>query len=172
MILPFEDVYPAVGTDVFVADDAKVIGRVTLGARTSVWYGCVLRGDVGTIHIGDDTNIQDLTVVHVTGERFNTRIGNRVTVGHRAILHGCTIHDDALIGMGAIVLDGAVVERGALVGAGALVPPGKVIPAGTMALGSPAKVIRELGEDAMVAHRESAAHYVEIAASHRMLLEP
>ena len=109
MILSFDGVDPDIGEDVFVADDAKVIGRVTIGDRSSIWYGCVVRGDVGTIVIGDETNIQDLTTIHITGERFNTRIGSRVTVGHRAILHGCTIEDDVLIGMGAIVLDGAVV---------------------------------------------------------------
>jgi carbonic anhydrase/acetyltransferase-like protein (isoleucine patch superfamily) len=171
MILSFDGVDPDIGEDVFVADDAKVIGRVTIGDRSSIWYGCVVRGDVGTIVIGDETNIQDLTTIHITGERFNTRIGSRVTVGHRAILHGCTIEDDALIGMGAIVLDGAVVEKGALVGAGALVAPGKVIPAGTMALGSPARVIKELGPEALPAHRESAQHYVENAQAHAKLFD-
>ena len=171
MILSFDGVEPDLGDEVFVADDAKVIGKVTIGARSSIWYGCVVRGDVGTIEIGEETNIQDLTTIHVTGGEFDTKIGSRVTVGHRAIIHGCTIEDDVLIGMGAIVLDGAVVEKGALVGAGALVAPGKVIPAGTLALGSPARVVKNLGEDALEAHRASAQHYVENGRAHAKLFE-
>ena len=171
MILPFDGVDPDLGDEVFVADDAKVIGKVTIGARSSIWYGCVLRGDIGTIEIGEETNIQDLTTIHVTGGQFDTKIGSRVTVGHRAIIHGCTIEDDALIGMGAIILDGAVVEKGALVGAGALVAPGKVIPAGTMALGSPARVVKTLGEGALDAHRASAQHYVENGREHAKLFK-
>jgi gamma-carbonic anhydrase len=163
MIRPFGDVSPRREGGVFVADTAVVIGDVTLGRDTSIWFGCLVRGDVHHIVIGAETNIQDLTVVHVTGGRHATAIGDRVTVGHRAILHGCTVEDRCLIGMGAIVLDGAVVERGAIVAAGALVPPGARIPAGMLAMGSPAKVVRAVTPEEDASIDDSAAKYVLLA---------
>ncbi|MBI5480450.1 MAG: gamma carbonic anhydrase family protein [Deltaproteobacteria bacterium] len=143
-----------------------VIGDVGLGLDSSVWFGCVVRGDVHRIVVGAETNLQDLTVVHVTGGLHATSIGDRVTVGHRAILHGCTVHNRCLIGMGAVVLDGAVVGTGAIVAAGALVPPGGSIPPGTLAVGAPARVVRPVtaAEDASI--DESAAKYVELARRH------
>jgi gamma-carbonic anhydrase len=163
VIRPFGPVWPRVDGAGFVADTAVVIGDVALGRDTSVWFGCLVRGDVHRIVIGAETNIQDLTVVHVTGGLHATTVGDRVTVGHRAILHGCTVHDRCLIGMGAIVLDGAVVGPGAIVAAGALVPPGATIPPGMLAMGSPARVVRPVTptEDASI--DESAAKYVELA---------
>jgi carbonic anhydrase/acetyltransferase-like protein (isoleucine patch superfamily) len=169
MIRPFETAWPRLEGASFVADTAVVIGDVALGRDTSVWFGCLVRGDVHRITIGAETNIQDLTVVHVTGGRHATAIGDRVTVGHRAILHGCTIHDRCLIGMGAIVLDGAEVGPGAIVAAGALVPPGASIPPGMLAMGSPARVVRAVtaAEDASI--DESAATYVALARRYAAL---
>lgn len=161
---------PQLGTGVFVAPDATVIGRVTLGAHSSIWYGCVVRGDVEAIQIGARTNIQDLSVIHVTGEGFPTHVGDDVTVGHRAILHGCTIGDHVLVGMGAIVLDGAIVESHSLIGAGALVAPGTHIPSGVLALGAPARVVRALSAKEQQNIASSGAHYVELAAEHARML--
>jgi len=152
----------------WVAPGATVIGNVVLGAGSSIWYGCVLRGDNDRITIGAETNIQDLTVIHVdTG--FPCRIGARVAVGHRAILHGCTIGDGALIGMGAILLNGAVVEAGAVVAAGALVPEGRVIPAGMLAMGSPARVVRPVDPALALRRDETWRHYLEQASRHRQM---
>ena len=163
MIRPFGDIRPRIDGSAFVADTAVVIGDVALGRDTSVWFGCLVRGDVHRIAIGAETNIQDLTVVHVTGGLHATAIGDRVTVGHRAILHGCTVQDRCLIGMGAIILDGAVVETGAMVAAGALVPPGARIPAGMLAMGSPAKVVRAVTAEEDASTDDSAAQYVALA---------
>ncbi|MEZ0313236.1 MAG: gamma carbonic anhydrase family protein [Myxococcota bacterium] len=169
MITTYQGIAPDLGRDVFVAPSADVIGRVTLGDEASIWYGCVVRGDVGTITIGARTNIQDLSVVHVTTGTADTVIGADVTVGHRAILHGCTVHDLALIGMGAILLDGSVVETECLVGAGSLVSPGTRIPRGSLAIGSPARVIRPLRDAELAMLRNSAATYVSLANEHRAL---
>jgi carbonic anhydrase/acetyltransferase-like protein (isoleucine patch superfamily) len=147
---------------VFVAPGATVVGEVTLGERSSVWFGSVLRGDGAPITIGAHTNIQDLTLVHVD-EDAPTVVGDRVTVGHRAIVHGCTIGDDCLIGMGAIVLSKAVVGAGSLVGAGALVTEGQVIPPGSLALGAPARVLGPLKDSHRQAIAEGAKHYAELA---------
>lgn len=149
----------------WVAPGAIVIGDVELGADSSVWYGCVLRGDNDRIVIGAGSNIQDLTMIHVDAG-FPCRIGARVSVGHRAILHGCTVHDGALIGMGAILLNGAVVEAGAIVAAGALVPEGRIIPAGMLAVGSPARATRPVDE-ALARRRDGTwSHYVQQARRH------
>lgn len=166
MILEYQGVAPRLGRDVFVADGATVLGRVGLGDGASVWYGCVLRGDVGSIEVGARTNVQDLSVVHVTGGKFDTRIGADVTVGHRAILHGCTVEDLVLVGMGAILLDGVHVERECLIGAGAVVTPGTRIPRGSLALGSPARVVRALRSEELQQIRDSGAHYVALARTH------
>jgi carbonic anhydrase/acetyltransferase-like protein (isoleucine patch superfamily) len=126
----------------------------------------VVRGDVNSIRIGARSNLQDLCVVHVTRDRFATRIGDEVTVGHRAVIHGCDVADGALVGIGAVVLDGARIEANALVAAGALVAPGSVIPAGTLAMGVPAKVVRDLRDDEVQAQRARTLHYVELAREH------
>ncbi|MFN2547504.1 MAG: gamma carbonic anhydrase family protein [Myxococcales bacterium] len=166
MIKPFGPHQPQLGANAWVADSATVIGDVTLGPRASIWYGAVIRGDVEKIRIGADTNIQDNSVIHVDSSGYATIVGDRVTVGHRVVLHGCTIKDGALIGIGAIVMNGAEVGEGALVAAGALVPPGAKIPPGVLAVGSPAKVKRPLTEEEKEDLRESARHYVELAAEH------
>ena len=167
MIQPFEGKTPVIGEQVFVADNATVIGDVRLSEHVSIWHGSVLRGDVGTISIGPRTNIQDLTVIHVTGGTFDTTIGADVTVGHRVMLHGCTVGDLVLIGMGAILLDGSVVESETVVGAGSLVTPGMRIPEGSVAMGSPARVVRKLTEAERENLRASAAGYVQLAARYR-----
>ena len=141
LVFSFDGKSPRFGREVFIAPNATLIGDVELGDESSVWFGCVLRADVGMIRIGARTNIQDLACAHMTGGINHLTIGDDVTVGHGAILHGATIDDECLIGMGAIVLDDAVIGKGSVIGAGALVPPRTIIPAGSLALGNPARVI-------------------------------
>ena len=162
-VIPFGSKMPRIAEDVFVAPGAHVIGDVEMGTQGSVWFGSQVRGDVHYIRIGDRVNIQDNSVIHVTTDTNPTIIGNDVTVGHRVILHGCTVHDGALIGMGAIVMDRAVVGEGALVAAGSLVVEGTEIPAGMLAMGSPAKVRRALKAEERAYLRYAAEHYVNIA---------
>ena len=162
-IRPFDGKHPTIGADTFVADNATIIGDVVIGARTSVWYGVVLRGDVFHIRIGDETSIQDNAVIHVTSGRHATIVGNRVTVGHSVVLHGCTVEDECIIGMGAIVMDRAVIGRGSIVGAGALVTPGTVIEPGQLVVGSPARAKRPVTAEELTFIRLSAAHYVDLA---------
>ncbi|MEM0961802.1 MAG: gamma carbonic anhydrase family protein [Bacteroidota bacterium] len=154
---------PRIGREVFVAESAAVIGDVTLGDGASIWYGASLRGDVHWIEVGAGSNVQDNATVHVTRGVHPCRIGTGVTIGHNAVVHGCTIEDDVLIGMGAVVLDGAVIGHGSLVGAGALVTGGTVIPPGSLVLGSPARVVRQLDEAEIDATRANATHYVRMA---------
>lgn len=168
-IYPFNDVRPTIGADVFIAPNATIIGDVEIGAGSNIWYNAVLRGDVQCIRIGRDTNIQDGTIVHVSTGGNGTHIGDRVTVGHAAILHDCTVEDDAYIGMQACVMDGVVVEKGAFVGAGALVTPGKRVLSGQLWAGRPAKYVRDLTEDDYKTMRWSAPHYVALAKKHAVL---
>ena len=149
----------------FVAPGATVVGEVTLGEHASVWFGTVVRGDGAPITIGAHTNLQDLTLVHVD-EDAPAVVGARVTVGHRAIIHGCTIEDDCLIGMGAIVLSHARVGAGSLVGAGALVTEGQVIPPGSLAVGAPARVLGPVKENHRAAIVDGAKHYAELAQAY------
>lgn len=146
----------------WIAPDATVIGKVHIGRNVGIWFGVVIRGDNDPIVIGADTNVQEHSIMH-TDAGFPLTIGAGCTIGHRAILHGCTIGDNSLIGMGAIVLNGAVIGRNSLVGAGALVTEGKVFPDNSLIVGSPAKAIRTLDENAIEGLRHSAAHYVENA---------
>lgn len=163
----YEGIWPKLGDDVFIAEGAKVIGDVHIGDEANIWYNCVVRADVEPIHIGARTNIQDLTVIHVTGDEHATEIGDDVTVGHRAILHGCTVDDESLIGMGATLLDGVHVEENCLIGADALLTPGTHVPAGSVALGSPAKIVRDVTDEERREFAESALHYVDLADKHR-----
>ncbi len=167
MIRPFGAKTPQLGEGVFVAPSADVIGDVVIGARSSIWYCAVLRADVESIRVGAETSIQDNTVVHVDSIGYSTVIGDRVTVGHSVVLHGCSIGDDALIGIGSIVLNGAEVGAGARVGAGSLVTPGTKIPPGMLALGSPARVKRPLTDEEKRHMREGAARYVQLGREHR-----
>jgi len=167
MIRPFGGKSPQLGESVFVAPSADVIGDVVIGARSSIWYCAVLRGDVESIRVGAETSIQDNAVVHVDSSGYSTVIGDRVTVGHSVVLHGCSIGDDALVGIGSIVLNGAEVGAGAMVGAGSLVTPGTKIPPGMLALGSPARVKRPLTDEEKRHMREVAARYVRLGREHR-----
>ena len=152
MLRPFRSVFPTVHSSAFVDQSAQVIGDVHLGPESSVWMNVVIRGDVNYIRIGSRSNIQDLTLVHVQFQTHPTIIGNDVTVGHSAVIHGCTIEDRCLIGMGAILLNGCKIGTGSIVAAGTLVPEGMIIPPGSMVMGVPGKVRRALTpeEDATV----------------------
>jgi len=152
----------------FVAPTATVVGQVEIGAEASIWYGAVLRGDADRILIGPGSNIQDNAVVHAD-PGFPTQIGANVTVGHAAVLHGCTVGDGALVGMHATVLNGARIGAEAVIGAGAVVPPGADIPAGSLAVGIPAKVVRQLDAEARQAGAQGAATYRQRARSYRQL---
>jgi len=159
MLRSFRGVWPRVAPSAYVDPGAAVIGDVTIGERSSVWPSASLRGDISLIQIGDETSIQDGTVVH-TDAMFPAIIGNRVTVGHMAVLHGCTVEDEVLIGIGAIVLNGARIGKGAVVAAGALVPEGAEIPAGMLAMGVPAKAKRPVSEDEKERFRQNVRNYV------------
>ena len=147
---------------VYIAEGAKMIGDVTIGEDSSVWYNAVIRGDSNSIVIGENTNVQDNAVLH-TSHSHSLTIGDNVTIGHGAIVHGCTVGNNVLIGMGAIILDGAVVEDNCIIGAGALVTQNKVIPAGSLALGNPAKVARELQEEEKESILKNADEYAQEA---------
>jgi gamma-carbonic anhydrase len=156
-------IVPQLGRDVFVAPNATVLGNVRLGDGASVWFGAVLRGDVGPIEVGPRSNIQDNSVLHVTEGREGVFVGADVVIGHRAIVHECRVDDLALIGMGCVILDGAVIGRGAIVGAGAVVREGQVVPPLAIVAGVPAEVRKMLPESSLEARRSHAAHYVELA---------
>ena len=172
MVAPFLNHAPRLGREVFVADTAAVIGDVELADGVSVWHGASMRGDVNWIAVGPGSNVQDNATVHVSRGTHPCRIGANVTIGHNAVVHGCTIEDDVLVGMGAIVLDGAVVGAGSLVGAGALVTGGTIVPPGSLVLGSPARAVRELEPDEIARNRANAAHYVRMARMYQGLDRP
>lgn len=167
---PFGDVSPRLGEGVFLAPSAVVTGDVTLGDDVSFWFHTVARGDVNHITIGARTNIQDGSVLHVTHETHPLVIGSGVVVGHAAVLHGCTVENGALIGIGARVLDGAVVEAGAQVGAGAVVTPGQRVPAGHLVLGLPAKVVRPLDDDERASIEAIVERYAALKERYRSVL--
>lgn len=161
-ILPYKGKEPVIDPTAFLSN-ATIIGDVEIGAGSSLWFGVTVRGDVHSIRIGKNTNIQDGSVVHCTRDRFSTTIGDNVTVGHLALLHGCVVEDGAFIGMKACVMDGVVVEAGAMVAAGALVTPGKRVKAGELWGGSPAKFLRALTEDDIRIQMSIAPHYGDMA---------
>jgi carbonic anhydrase/acetyltransferase-like protein (isoleucine patch superfamily) len=167
MILRYGDMAPKLAADVYVHASAHVIGDVEIGPASSVWFQVVIRADVERVRVGRATNIQDHATIHVSNERWPTILGDGVTIGHRAVLHGCSVGDYALIGIGAIVLDGAEVGSEALVGAGALVAPGAKIPPRTLVLGSPAKPVRNLRPEEIEHLHRSAERYVGYAKSYR-----
>jgi carbonic anhydrase/acetyltransferase-like protein (isoleucine patch superfamily) len=166
-ILPFQATRPDVPDSAWVAPTAAVIGEVTLGEQTSIWYGCTLRGDVMPIRVGARSNIQDGTVVHVTRKLAATVIGDDVLVGHSCMIHGCTLMDHAFIGLGAIVMDGCVVEPDGMLAAGAMLTPGKRIGSRELWAGRPAKLLRMLSEEEVARNRAGASGYVELARLHR-----
>ena len=156
---------PTLADDVFIAPGATVVGDVRLGSRSSVWYGCVLRGDINFIQIGEGTNVQDGSIVHLDDD-YPAVVGDYVTIGHAAVIHACIVEDECLIGMNATILDGAVVGRRSIVGAGSLVLQGMKIPSGSLVAGVPAKVKRLLSEEEQDALKPWAEKYVAVAAAH------
>jgi len=162
MIIDCEHHPELIHPTVFIAPGAVILGQVTIGERSSIWYGAVLRGDLAPIVIGQETSVQDGCLIHVRIE-YPCYIGNRVTLGHRAVLHGCTIEDEVLVGIQATILDGAVIGAGSIVGAGAVVSPGTVIPPGSLVLGIPAKVVGIVSERQRQQVQESIEHYIEAA---------
>ena len=167
MIAALGDKVPRVDPTAFVAESAVVVGDVAIGPEASLWFHAVVRGDVERIRIGARTNVQDHATVHVTGGRWPTVLGDGVTVGHAAVLHGCTVGDHCLVGIGAIVLDGAVIETETLVGAGALVTPGMRVPPRSLVLGHPARRVRELTDDEVARLHASAASYAARVRTYR-----
>jgi len=171
-IRKFEQYTPEIAESAFVDESAVVTGNVVIGADSSIWPMCSVRGDIHSIRIGERTNIQDGSVLHVSHDSefapggYALAIGNDVTVGHNAVVHACTVEDMCLIGIGAVLLDGAVVKSGAIVGAGSLVPPGKELEGGYLWLGSPVKKLRELTEKEKAFLEYSAAHYVDVKNRH------
>ncbi|MBX3094328.1 MAG: gamma carbonic anhydrase family protein [Cryobacterium sp.] len=168
LILPFGDHTPRVVSDAFVAPNATLIGDVTLASGSSVFYGAVLRGDTDSITLGEGSNLQDNVVVHCDAG-IPTSIGAGVSVGHGAVVHGCTVEDDCLIGMGATIMNGAVIGAGSLVAGGAVVLEGTVVPPRSLVAGVPAKVRRELSDEEIEGIRANAAHYVELSRAHAAL---
>jgi carbonic anhydrase/acetyltransferase-like protein (isoleucine patch superfamily) len=157
---------PLIADSAWVADSAQVMGNVTLAADASIWFGAIVRGDTDSIRVGERTNIQDLSVLHADVGMPLT-VGDDVTVGHKVMLHGCTIGDGSLIGIGAVVLNGAKIGKGCLVGAGSLVTEGKEFPDGSMIMGTPAKVVRQLTPEQLQGLLQSAEHYVSNARRFR-----
>lgn len=168
IVKPYNGKHPDISAAAFIAENATIIGDVVLGPGANVWYGAVLRGDVGYIRIGASTNIQDLACIHATLGTSNTEIGAEVTVGHGAILHGAKIGDGALIGMGSVILDNAEIGAECLVAAGTIVTPRTVIPSRSLVRGQPGKAIRPLRDEEWPMGRLSAAHYVELSNAHRV----
>ena len=175
MIYPFKKWTPKLGEKTWIAPSADVVGNVTMGEDVSIWFGCVVRGDVHSISIGDRSNVQDLSMIHVThykkedmSDGHPTVIGNDVTVGHRVMLHGCTIEDACLIGMSATILDGAVIGKESIVGADSLVTKNKVFPPRSLIMGSPAKVVRELSDKEVEELYASASRYVTFKEDYRV----
>ena len=171
-VYSFEGVTPRIASDAFIAPSAAVIGNVEIGAGSSVWFHCVLRGDTNIIRIGARCNIQDGTIVHVDHHEFSTLIGDDVSVGHAAIVHACTLKNRAFVAMGATIMDGAVIEEGGMLGAGALLPPGKVIGPNELWLGAPAKLKRVMSAEERAGWDNTAVHYAALAARFRAGLRP
>ena len=167
MIRAYRGVVPKIAASAYIDQSAQVIGDVVVGERSSIWPNVTARGDVNSIRIGDETNIQDNSVLHCDAGEFPLNIGSRVTVGHLVMLHGCTIEDDCLIGIGAIVLNGAKIGSGSVVAAGAVVPEGMQVPPQSMVMGVPAKVKRPVTAEEQERFRQNAQRYVEATATYR-----
>lgn len=165
LIIPLKDKTPVIGKDCFLAENAAIIGDVTLGDGCSIWFSAVLRGDVHYIKVGNNVNIQDGAIVHCTYKKSPTNIGNNVSIAHGAIIHGCTINDYVLIGMNAVVLDDAVIESNSIIAAGAVVTKGTVVPSGTVWAGSPAKKIKDISPELLKGEVERIANNYAMYAS-------
>ncbi len=166
-ILPFKGTYPDIAASAFIAPSASIIGNVEIGEGSSIWFNCVLRGDVHFIRLGARSNVQDGTVIHVSNGTHPTVIGDDVLVGHNCMIHGCTLEDGSFVGLGAIVMDGVVVETGGMVAAGALVTPNKRVRSGELWAGSPAKMVRELSKEEQESLTSGAHHYAELAQTYK-----
>jgi carbonic anhydrase/acetyltransferase-like protein (isoleucine patch superfamily) len=170
LILSYRGATPDIHPTAFIAPGAVVVGKVKIGAYSNIWFGCTVRGDVNTIEIGENTNIQDGTVVHVTRETGPTTIGNGVTIGHGAVIHACTLEDNCFVGMGATILDHAVVESEGMLAAGALLTPKKRVIRGELWAGNPAKKMREMTEAEKAFLPQSAKNYVELGQEYFNLM--
>lgn len=159
LIKTIKNKQPKYGSNCFFADNATIVGDVTMGNNCTVWFNAVVRGDVHSITIGDDTNIQDGAIIHCTYQKAKTVIGNKVSIAHNAIVHGCTIHDNVLVGMGAIIMDDAVVETGSVIAAGAVVLPGTKIEANSIYAGVPAKKVKTTGPEMKEVIERTARNY-------------
>ncbi len=166
MIRAFRGVMPTIASNAFVDETAVIIGDVVIGSESSVWFNAVIRGDVNHIRIGHRTNIQDLSLLHITHDTHPLILGDDITIGHHVVLHGCSIHDRVLIGMGSIVMDGVDIEENCIVGAGSLVTERTHVPANSLILGSPARVIRSLSDEELAWIKESAQHYINYASQY------
>lgn len=162
-IFPYQDLLPKIDENVFLASGVKIIGDVTIGKNSSIWYNSVIRGDVHYIKIGEYSNIQDCSMLHVTNGRFPLTVGSKVTVGHAVKLHGCTLEDKCFIGIGAVILDGAVVKENSMVAAGSVVKPGFIVPTGKLVAGVPAKIVRDLSSEEINDIDKSAERYSKYA---------
>jgi len=171
-IFSYQNLSPKIHKTVFIAPGVKIIGDVEIGESSSVWYNTVIRGDVHYVKIGSKTNIQDCSMLHVTHKKHPLNIGNKVTVGHSVKLHGCTINDLCLIGIGSVVLDGAVVEENSIVAAGAVVTPGFVVPSNKLVAGVPAKIIRNLTEEEIEDIANGAFRYMKYSVTMSESLKP
>jgi carbonic anhydrase/acetyltransferase-like protein (isoleucine patch superfamily) len=167
MIRPYRGICPRIAASCYIDPSAQVIGDVEIGERSSVWPNVTIRGDVNHIRVGEESNVQDNSVIHVEHDIYPTLIGNRVTVGHSVTLHGCIVEDDCLIGIGAIVLNGAKIGQGSVIAAGALVPERMEVPPGSMVMGVPARVKRPLTDDERERFRENAQNYVRYRQIYR-----
>ena len=167
MILEFNNKKPIIAKSSFIAQNTNIIGDVKIGKQTSIWFGTTIRADMNYIHIGDRTNIQDNSIVHVTTKIAPTVIGNGVTIGHGAIIHGCTIENNCLIGMGSIIMDEAIIKEGSMIAAGAIVTPKTIVPKNTLMLGTPAKPIRKLSNDEYSEILDRAQHYIDFSEKYK-----
>lgn len=167
-IAPFMDLVPEIDGTVFVAPTAAIVGAVRIEANSSVWHNVTIRGDNNYVTVGENTNIQDNSCIHIDSRTFPTIIGNDVTIGHCALVHACTIGDGGFVGMGAIVMDGATIEATGMLAAGAMLTQGKTIPAGELWAGRPAKKMRDLTDKELTFNQRSAHHYIEVARAHRL----
>ncbi len=163
LIKPVKGVSPSLGENCWLAENATVVGDVKFGKNCTVWFNAVVRGDVNSVIIGDNSNIQDGAIIHCTYQKTKTTIGNYVSIAHNAIVHGCTIEDKVLIGMGAIVMDGAVIETGSIIAAGAIVTQNTRVPAGTIYAGNPAKFLKNVSPDAAEVFMRTANNYIMYA---------
>ena len=162
MIQTFDGNKPEIKENVFIAEGSKIIGDVVIEKGASIWFNTIIRGDIDSIKVGQNTNIQENSTLHID-KGISLSIGDNVTIGHGSVLHGCTVEDNCIVGMGATILNNAVIGENTIIGAGALVPEGKEIPSGSLVLGVPGKVVRELKEDEKNEIKESADHYQKLA---------